>query len=123
MALNVIVRLIYMAYVRRALDIRPRYKNMPTNAIREIFAFSFWVFVANIVVQIYGSTDTIIIGAIPTLATTVAAVYSIGSTFISIMFSLSQIMPGFFPTVSRVFSKESTTPSPAGLRMRNAYAF
>ena len=106
LALNVIVRLVYMAYVRRALDIRPRYKKMPTNAIREIFAFSFWVFVSNIVGQIYSATDTVIIGAIPALATVGAAIYSIGHTFTNIMFSLAQIMPGFFaPRVNRmVFS-------------------
>ena len=109
LALNVIVRLVYMAYVRRALDIRPRYKNMPTNAIREIFAFSFWVFVSNIVGQIYSATDTVIIGAIPALATVGAAVYSIGNTFTSIMFSLSQIMPGFFaPKVNRMVFSECT---------------
>ena len=109
LALNVIVRLVYMAYVRHALDIRPRYKNMPTNAIREIFAFSFWVFVSNIVGQIYSATDTVIIGAIPALATVGAAVYSIGNTFTSIMFSLSQIMPGFFaPKVNRMVFSECT---------------
>lgn len=103
LSLNVLVRVIYIAYVRKALDIKPRYQNMPRGALKEIFAFSFWVFVSNIVVQIYGSTDTIIIGAIPALATTGAAVYSIGSTFISVMFSLSQIMPGFFtPKVNQM---------------------
>lgn len=106
LALNVVVRLVYMAYVRRALDIRPKYRNMPTGALREIFAFSFWVFVSNIVGQIYSATDTVIIGTIPRLATIGAAVYSIGNTFTSIMFSLSQIMPGFFtPKVNQmVFS-------------------
>lgn len=106
LALNVIVRLVYLAYVRKALDLRPRYKNMPTHALREIFVFSFWVFVSNIVGQIYGATDTVIIGAIPALATIGAAVYSIGNTFTGIMFSLSQITPGFFtPKVNQmVFS-------------------
>ena len=106
LALNVIVRLVYMAYVRRALDIRPRYKKMSTNAIREIFAFSFWVFVANIVGQLYNATDMVIIGAIPTLATVGAAIYSVGNTFTSIMFSISQITPSFFtPKVNKmVFS-------------------
>ena len=106
LALNVIVRLVYMAYVRRALDIRPRYQNLPRGAVKEIFAFSFWVFVSNIVGQIYSATDTVIIGAIPALATVGAAVYSIGHTFTNIMFSLAQIMPGFFtPKVNRmVFS-------------------
>lgn len=106
LTLNILIRLIYIGYVRKALDLRPRYGAMPTSAIREIFTFSFWVFISNIVGQIYSATDTVIIGAIPTLATTGVAVYSIGSTFTNIMFSLAQITPGFFtPKVNRmVFS-------------------
>jgi len=103
LTLNVLVRLMYLAYVRRALDIRPRYKGMPSGAIREIFAFSFWVFVSNIVGQIYSATDTVIIGAIPELATVGAAIYSIGSTFTGILFSLAQVMPTFFaPKVNQM---------------------
>ena len=37
LSLNIIVRLVYIAFVRKSLDIRPRYKGMPTHAIREIF--------------------------------------------------------------------------------------
>ena len=106
LSLNVVVRLIYMAYVRHALDLRPKYRNMPTGAIREIFAFSFWAFVSTIVSRIYTSTDTIIIGAIPELATVGAAIYSVGTTFSSIMYQLAQITPGLFaPRVNKmVFS-------------------
>lgn len=104
--LNVLVRLIYIAYVRKALDLKPRYQNLPRNALREIFAFSFWVFVSNIVSRIYTATDTVIIGAIPALATIGAAVYSVGTTFSSIMFNLAQVTPGLFaPKVNQmVFS-------------------
>lgn len=109
LSLNIIVRLVYIAFVRKSLDIRPRYKGMPTHAIKEIFAFSFWVFISNIVGQIYSSTDTVIIGAIPALATVGAAVYSIGSTFTNIMFSLAQITPGFFtPRVNRMIFSNCT---------------
>ena len=105
--LNVVVRLIYMVYVKKSLDIRPKYKNMPTSAIREIFAFSFWVFISTIISRIYTSTDTIIIGAIPKLATLGAAVYSVGTTFSSIMFQLAQVMPGLFtPTVNKMVFSE-----------------
>lgn len=106
LSMSVLIRLIYIAYVRKVMDMKPRYDNLPRNALKEIFAFSFWVFASNIVGQIYSATDTVIIGAIPALATTGAAVYSIGNTFTSIMFSLSQIMPGFFmPKVNQmVFS-------------------
>lgn len=104
--LNVLVRLIYIAYVRKALDLKPRYQNLPRNALREIFAFSFWVFVSNIVGQLYAATDTVIIGTVPALATIGAAVYSVGNTFTSIVFSLSQVTPGLFaPKVNQmVFS-------------------
>lgn len=103
LSLNILVRLIYMAYVSKALDIHPKYKGMPTYAIKEIFAFSFWVFVSNIVGQIYSATDTVIIGAIPTLATIGVAVYSIGHTFTNIMFSLAQITPSLFsPKVNKM---------------------
>lgn len=106
LSLNIIVRLVYIAFVRKSLDIRPRYKGMPTHAIREIFAFSFWVFVSTIVSRIYTSTDTVIIGAIPELATVGAAIYSVGTTFSSVMFQLAQVTPGFFsPRVNQmVFS-------------------
>ena len=106
LTLNVIIRLIYLAYVRNALNIRPHYKGMPTKSIKEIFTFSSWVFISNIVGQIYSATDTVIIGSIPSLATVGAAVYSIGNTFNSMMFSLAQITPSFFaPRVNKmVFS-------------------
>lgn len=106
LTLNILVRLIYIAYVRKSLNMKPRYDNLPRGAIKEIFAFSFWVFVSNIVSRIYTATDTVIIGAIPTLATIGAAVYSVGSTFSSIMFNLAQVTPGLFaPKVNQmVFS-------------------
>lgn len=96
LALNTIIRLFYVLYVRRALDIRPRYDKLPKGAIKEIFEFSFWIFVSNIVSRIYTATDTVIIGSVPALATIGAAVYSVGTTFSSIMFNLAQVTPGLF---------------------------
>ena len=62
---------------------------MPKFLLKEIFVFSFWVFIANIVGQLYNSTDTLIIGAIPALATIGVAIYNIGATFQSMMTSFS----------------------------------
>ena len=110
LSLNILVRVIYILYVRRALEIKPRYDHLPGSALREIFAFSFWIFVSNIVSRIYSATDTVIIGAIPALATVGAAVYSVGTTFSSIMYSLAQVTPGLFaPRVNKmVFSGASS---------------
>ena len=62
---------------------------MPIGMLREILGFSFWIFVANVVSQLYNATDTVMIGAVPALATTGVAVYSVGAVFNNIVFSLT----------------------------------
>ena len=89
LAVGIVCRLAYTIYVRRSLDIRPRYKNLPAAALREILTFSFWVFVSNVVAQLYNATDTVMMGAVPELATTGVAVYSVGAIFNNIVFSLT----------------------------------
>ena len=79
----------YMVYVRKQMHIKPIFKQLPVNILKEILKFSFWIFVANIVTQLYNATDTVLIGAIPTLATTGVAVYNIGATFNNIVISLT----------------------------------
>ncbi len=106
LALNIVIRVLYVYYVRKQLNIRPRYKQMPVRMLKEILAFSFWVFVANVVSQLYNSTDTMIIGAIPALATTGVAVYNIGAVFNGMVFSMAQtVSTVFMPSVNKmVFS-------------------
>lgn len=89
LVLTIIVRIVYIIYVRKTLNIKPRYKNMPTNLLKEILVFSFWIFVSNVVSQLYNSTDTIIIGAVPALATVGVAVYNIGITFNNMLYNFS----------------------------------
>lgn len=87
--IGLVGRIAYFVYVKKYMHISARYNNLPTHLIKEIMTFSFWVFLGNIVSQLYNATDTILIGAIPALATSGVAVYSIGNTFNSIVFSLS----------------------------------
>lgn len=103
LSLNVVIRILYVYYVGKKLHINPKYHSLPWYSMREIFVFSFWVFLANITSQLYSATDTVIIGMIPSLATIGAAVYSIGITFPNIMSSLSQAIPTLYmPTVNRM---------------------
>jgi len=85
----IVVRLIYYIYVRAGLHIKPQYKNIPTEYLREILMFSFWIFVGNVVGQLYDATDTILIGSIPTLATTGVAIYSVGTIFNNMIITLT----------------------------------
>lgn len=89
MAASILTRVSYQIYVRQKMQLRPRLKNLPTDKLKEILGFSFWIFVANVVGQLYNATDTVMIGMIPALATTGVAIYNVGGTFNSIMFSLT----------------------------------
>ena len=87
--IHLIVNICYLIYARTRLKIKARFKNMPTHMLKEIMVFSFWIFVADIVKQLYNATDTVLIGAVPSLGTKAVAVYNIGGVFNSIVLSLA----------------------------------
>ncbi len=89
LGVNVFAQLCYLIYIRRSLKIRARYKNLPVHLIKEIFCFSFWVFVATLVNLLSGATDTVMIGAVPALATTGTAIYSVGQTLNGMVLSVT----------------------------------
>lgn len=89
LAVGVFCRTAYAFYMKQVLKIKPRYNNLPVGMLREVLQFSFWIFVSNVVGQLYNSTDTVMIGAVPALATVGTAVYNVGATFNSVVFSLT----------------------------------
>ena len=89
LAISIITRIVYAVYTRFSMSIKPQYRNMPKHLIAELLIFSFWVFVGNVVNQLYNATDTVIIGAIPALATTGVAIYNVGATFPGMMQSFT----------------------------------
>lgn len=89
MGASILTRIAYQFYVRSKMQLRPRIKNLPTDKLKEIMGFAFWIFVANVVGQLYNATDTVMIGMIPALATTGVAVYNVGVTMTSIIGGVS----------------------------------
>lgn len=88
--LNLIIRVCYYIYMIKSIGLRADYKNPPRHLLKEILAFSFWIFLANVVNQLYNATDVVMIGAVPALATIGVAVYNVGGVFNSIVFSAAQ---------------------------------
>lgn len=128
LSISLICRIIYTVYIRRVLNIRPRYRNLPTNILREILEFSFWVFVGNVVGQLYNATDTVMIGAVPALGTAAIAVYSVGNTFNSIVFSMTTgISSVLTPTANKMVFSGATNAELTDLSIRigrlQAYIF
>lgn len=109
--ISVVIRIMYLVYVKKSMKITASYKNLPTHLLKEILNFSFWVFVANVVTQLYNATDTILIGAVPSLATVGVAVYNIGITFVNIVGSLSTAVSSLLtPKINKlVFSGASNS--------------
>ena len=89
LVVTVISRIVYIIYTHHILKIKPKYNNMPIHLIKELLVFSFWVFIGNLVNQLYNATDTLIIGAIPALATIGVAVYNVGATFTNMIQSFT----------------------------------
>lgn len=117
--ISIVVRIVYACYIKSTLQIKPRYNNLPKNLIKEILGFSFWIFVANIVSQLYNTTDTLIIGAIPALATAGVAVYNIGITFNSMMFNFTVgISSVLTPKVNKMVFSQSDNSELTDLLIR-----
>lgn len=87
--IGIVCRIAFALYTRKRMGIRPRYRNMPTSMLREILTFSFWIFVANVVGQLYNATDTVMMGAVPGLGTVAVGIYNVGATFSNIIGSIS----------------------------------
>ena len=111
LAVNMIIQIAYLIYVRKGMKMRSRFKGMPTYLLKEILIFSFWIFVANVVSQLYNATDTVMIGAVPSLGTKAVAVYNIGGVFNGIVFSLAVGMSSLLTpkTNKMVFSGATNT--------------
>lgn len=89
LVIAILSRYIYYFYVKKSIGLIPNYKEKPKGVLKEILVFSFWIFVANVVAQLYNATDTFIIGMVPKLATAGVAIYNVGMVFISMTHSLT----------------------------------
>ena len=87
--ISIVCRIAFTLYTQKCIGIRPRYRNMPTSMLKEILTFSFWIFVSNVVGQLYNTTDTVMMGAIPGLGTAAVGIYNVGATFSNIIGSIS----------------------------------
>lgn len=106
MGASILTRIAYQIYVRHKMRMKPRMKNLPTNKMKEILGFSFWIFVANVVGQLYNATDTVMIGMVPALATTGVAVYNVGGTFNAIICNMTTALSASLtPSVNRFVFK------------------
>lgn len=120
LALVIINRILYSIYVHRKMHVTIRFSISSLPYLKEIILFSFWIFVSNIVSQLYGVTDTIMIGYMPTLATVGVAIYSMGEILTSIIATLnSGISSLLIPKANKMVFEKATNKdlTEAAIRM------
>lgn len=114
---QIIGLLVNAGYCRMRLKIRPRYLNPPKELLKDIFAFSAFVFIGMIADLLYWSTDKILIGAM--MGSIAVAVYNIGSTFNSLLQNLASAISGVFsPRVNSYVFKNKDISEISSLMIR-----
>lgn len=92
--LNLFNFLIVVVYSFHRLGFKIEKKKIDKTFLREIFGFSFFVFLAMIVDKVYWGTDQFILGAVS--GTVAVAIYSVGASFNGYLMSFSTAITGLF---------------------------
>ncbi len=103
---EILIYSIYAYYVFVRLKLRPRFSSVEKGLIKEIFGYSIFVFIAEVVNILYWSTDKLIIGW--ALGAKPTAIYNVGATFNTYFMSISTAIQGvFMPRVTSMAVKDT----------------
>ena len=103
---DILLYSIYAYYIFVRLKLRPRFSKVENGLIKEIFGYSIFVFIGEIVNILYWSTDKLIIGW--ALGAKQTAVYNVGATFNTYFMSISTAIQGvFMPRITSMAVKDT----------------
>ena len=103
--LNLLYLIINFWYCFSKLKIKIQFKLLESSIIREIFQYSFWVFLIMVVDRLYWSSGQIILGRF--VGTTAVAVFAVAIQFKNYMSSFSTAISGvFLPKMTSLDTKE-----------------
>lgn len=98
------MQLLYVAFCFFKLKIKFSFGNYDMTIVKEIVAFSFFIFLNLIVDFLYNNTDKIILGAIK--GTMEVSIYSMGIYFMTYFQELSTAMSGvFMPQITKIYEE------------------
>ena len=72
------IRVFIVLYVTKRLKLRPTFKHLEMRFVKEVFAFSSFVFLQAIATQINRMTDQVLLGALVENASVIIAIYAVG---------------------------------------------
>lgn len=102
--INIVYICVNMYYCFKVLNIKIKINNIEFSLFKEIFGYSFYVFLNMIVDKIYWSTDQLILGVVS--GTTMVSIYAIGSQINAYYMQFSTAISGvFLPRVTQMIIK------------------
>lgn len=101
---NIVLGLINISYCFGVLKTKIRFKGFDKNLYKEIFKYSFFIFLSALAYKLYWSTDQFILGMY--VSSTSIAIYSIGTQFNGYFTSFSNVISGMFlPKLTKITCK------------------
>ena len=110
--LTVIFRSYFVIFVVQKLKIRPVFRNIKLEFLKEVFSYSSLILLQMIATQLNATVDQILIGSLATEASIILAVYGVGVQIVQYYQSIGSAFNGvLMPGVVKLVEKEGTAES------------
>lgn len=105
--INILYILVNVYYCFKVLKIKIKFKNIDISLFKEIFGYSFFIFLNMIVERIYWGTDQLILGVVS--GTTMVSIYAIGSQLNTYYMTFSTAISGvFLPRITQMVTRNAS---------------
>ncbi len=106
--INIVILLSNYVFCKKKLQVSTKFMGYDKKLFKTIFAYSFWIFLTQIVDKINWSADQFILGAVS--GTVTVSVYSAAATLNTLFINLSTAISGvMLPKMSKMISKNATS--------------
>lgn len=117
LSLQIISAPIYVIYCSKRLQVKPVFRGLSFNLLKDIWGFSAFVFLSMIVDMLYWSTDKVLIGAL--VGSAAVAVYNVGGVFNSMLQNMASAIGNVFsPRVTSMVVTENNPNAISDLLIR-----
>lgn len=107
--MTILCRGFFVIYVFMAIKLRPKFKGVSFDFIKDILIYSGWILVQMIATQINASMDQILLGAFVPGSATIIAVYSVGTQVVQYFQSIGSSFTGvLMPGVVRLVEQSGS---------------
>lgn len=108
---------VYVYYCAKVLHIKPQFCHMPLYLLKDIFSYTFFIFLSMVVDMLYWATDKVLIGSM--IGTVAVAVYNVGGTFTQMMQNMATAISSVFvPRIMTMVEKDKNIAEMSELMIR-----